>query len=954
MTQHWEQLIYGKFITKEDGPIRKGEEHKITGRSQGVTPELEKEANPNVTGIGNSETTDWEDLRWNKEGGAMVQRLLLDNGAPRFMVGKIRGRAESREGGFGRKYTQAQYATILAEEITFPPTLSLYHALNPIPQLVGSSQVLPTFSIENVVLPLPNNWIDLIEPILKVLLSGLHLSINTKTRSMEELVHVTHIIQSAIPRTLSWRLTTKIGAFECPPEDAVLSFVHKLKYSMPRMVGFRLNDHQKNTNSLKDISGAEPHPIDPTLMIGDRYIDYLRAQCAHCSNTEELQAQIAQDFTDFMRWDYFSPSWSFKETTVEFMKVLFEDDGLSTLRLALNGQGDFPSIHVFYYRKKEALLLLLNEFWTYPEMIVQTLEPWSDIWDEIVPTAPQDIQYAMQWMKYHKRIQFDAVNVLSRDIPTAYHPIIQLSLENLLSDITIHQQRILNHILEHLTSYPTWIQSAFAKHETSLTLKCRYLFNIQGAIPHLPSSTWFSSLNTESLVAAFETPPPILQSILDSDSEIQARFLDEVHSISPLLAIYWGNLHPVALKDSTLMSHIKNWERYRSEIWMSKWPSLLNDYRTLHFNTQYATPVFQSLALEHFHNLTVADQDALWGLLSTQVGRYLAQWVFNRSSSSLNGDSDPLLLDSLFKDCQEGRKPIQPLLEELPKLPNDFHCKPQLIEFVTGIINRQVTMESPLVQFFQHLKQKLPIQHIPPISPSDFQFWLTHLKITLTVNTIDSNDELTLLYIQTNPPLETPSPSLISSLLSEPVGGPRISSWKHVLQEVDWHEAHGWRWLFRDFNTPSPLLNTTESIELELLEVMSLAERIQMLKRGILIPHTLFDRLTREVIRGFTVSDQNLLLWWATHFLQNEEPTANEVQHRVVLAWMSCNLSARDKEQLRTSVTGTSGFFSAFTQQLTDYFDELPTTLPVEWTPEVWLKEYLLSQPSDIRSGFFV
>lgn len=255
MTQSWSQIIYGKYVTKPNGPIRKGEEHKITGRTGGLDRELEMSATPDQTGIGSSDTIDWDGLRWNAEGGAMVSRVLYDRMPPMLLTGKIRGRAESREGGFGRKYTQAHYAVLPIDAYEFAPTMGLFQALKADPQVLEESsdvvsdniRTLPPLDVDNPCVDLPDDWLSLIQPILKVILSGLHLSINTNHRTMEEMVNVVHIIQSALPHSLAWRLTTKIGAFECPPDEAVLSFVQKLKYGMPRMVGFRLNDHQKNT-----------------------------------------------------------------------------------------------------------------------------------------------------------------------------------------------------------------------------------------------------------------------------------------------------------------------------------------------------------------------------------------------------------------------------------------------------------------------------------------------------------------------------------------------------------------------------------------------------------------------------------------------------------------------------------------------------------------------------------
>ena len=60
----------------------------------------------------------------------------------------------------------------------------------------------------------------------------------------------------------------------------------------------------------------------------------------------------------------FAGDKSLEAVGVEFLQVLFEDDAIAQLSVALGEGGQFPSLNRFYHRKREACRFFWSTFGT--------------------------------------------------------------------------------------------------------------------------------------------------------------------------------------------------------------------------------------------------------------------------------------------------------------------------------------------------------------------------------------------------------------------------------------------------------------------------------------------------------------------------------------------------------------------------------------------------------------
>ena len=151
---------------------------------------------PSVLGIGNNDRTNWREFTWHETGGMTIQ--VRESAGQHYAIGgKIIGRSESGSA-LGRMYTEAHYACLPLSEHQFP-SIVLYQALHTSPQILGHPFELPNLQVENVSVDLEDNWLDFVAPVLRILLSGLPLSIKTTRRKMQEMVEFVHIVQSCRP-----------------------------------------------------------------------------------------------------------------------------------------------------------------------------------------------------------------------------------------------------------------------------------------------------------------------------------------------------------------------------------------------------------------------------------------------------------------------------------------------------------------------------------------------------------------------------------------------------------------------------------------------------------------------------------------------------------------------------------------------------------------------------------
>ena len=178
--QPWMQLRFGKPVEKENGPIIKGSEHKTTAASSDIDQSLYTYLTPASVGIGSNDRTDWREYTWLDEGGGMVTEVHHDQSL--IVAGKVCGRTETGKK-LGRMYTESHYAILPLNKYQYPTTLGLFKSLQTTPHIAGDDFTLPSLSIPNISLALPDNWLALVTPVLKIILSGSPFSIKTTKRS---------------------------------------------------------------------------------------------------------------------------------------------------------------------------------------------------------------------------------------------------------------------------------------------------------------------------------------------------------------------------------------------------------------------------------------------------------------------------------------------------------------------------------------------------------------------------------------------------------------------------------------------------------------------------------------------------------------------------------------------------------------------------------------------------
>lgn len=955
-TLAWSQLKFGKFITEENGPIVKGEEHKVTGVSPSVPEAFKTVMVPSVLGIGNNDRTNWREFTWHKTGGMTLQ--VQEYQGDRYIIaGKISGRSESGRA-LGRMYTEAHYACIPASEHAFPSVLGLYQTLHTTPQIKDASVELPTLEIQHASVELSENWLEFVAPVLRILLSGLSLSIKTTRRKMPEMVEFVHTVQSCLPNTLAWRLTCKIGALECPPDEAVLSFVESSPYEVPRMIGFSISNPEKNIQKLKDIVGGELYPDTDNTLIGERYIEYLREHCGHCKNTLELQAQVRQDFPKLQQWDYFEPDKPLQIAGVEFLQVLFEDDALKQLHTALDEGGQFPSLSRFFHRKKEALSLLLKHVWSHPQVVLQSLSQWKTVWQELSLEASAELSKTMDLLMPNRVFSQASFTSLSEDIPEAFHATILDNLNRWIDDL--HRQQssddtVLPHLLANHSDLPDWIKGWIASRQTDLALMLRYTYKSKDVPSILPFGIWLNSVSTTSLLSIHnEDTIGLLDALQEQPKHLQQALVEELYPHSPLSVIQWVlSLKASAYTDPTSkLYQIQNWETVLDSVWTTEADKLFVEFANVSYNPSLSSKLLERLVAEQFASLSAETQDALWPLLSKSVSNTVAHYRFGRESETDRGKYDPLFLSEFPTLYSQGHAPLQPIFVDIV---DKLQHSPQRTELLT-ICKKIFTFEShthPLPQVLKQISAE-NLQSISGIEPKWVRFWARELNLQMELSSIEHNDALCRFFFQLQPTEQQPSPRLLVRLLKEKtLGSPTWTDWANDLQEAKWDGLAGWRVLFME-NTPGkPLVGIKGNTEKMLFEQGSPELKAKLLKLGLLGEPTHFSNLTLTQFGALSHDAQNTLVWYGLHFATDQTVQTEQLVFTVVRGWILA-LSTQERTQLRSEVSSTFSVFSSLIQQVSDYFEETPTTLPTEFTAREWVKAYLLSLPKKERLSLLV
>lgn len=950
-SQSWSQLRFGKPVIEKDGPIVKGSEHQTTGASSTIDKTLQTHLTPATVGLGTNDRTNWREYTWFDEGGGMVTQIHEHNGDLLLLAGKVCGRTESGKK-LGRIYTEAHYAVLPITEHQFPTTMGLFQALHTTPQLQGSNPILPPLEVKSIDLPLPNNWLALVTPVVKILLSGLPLSIKTTKRSLQEMATFIHIVQSCLPNTLAWRLTTKIGAMECSAEEAVCSVVQASNFEMPRMIGFSMEDAEKNTKKLKDIDQAIPHPLLDNELIGLRYIEYLHDKCAQCTTTTELQHQIHTDFPKLQQWDYFDASLSLPKVGVDFIQVLFEDDGIAQLKTALADGGEFPSLKVFFHRKVEALTLLLQHVWEHPRVVLESLNQWADVWNEIIDKCPTELQTVVLLLHPTSPVSESTFPLLTTDIPQDFHPFILQKLGAWIAELRAGNRPhpLWLNFLSQYAHYAPWIQKWIGSQDIDLALITRYVYNDKHIHAGLPFSQWLHDLSEPLIVNALKTKDISFAKLVgEQPPHIQVAVVEEFYSYAPLLIIQevlktpkLTSQAPITAKH--ILSDIVHWES-RLQKWLDRAPLLFEHFDRLHHAEEYVSVLFRQVLMHLFSTLSAEKQSILWPILSKHIGDQVAQWRFERSSNQTTGSMDAFYIQQFPTLYQQGHQPLQTLFVEVATQTTMPHHQ-ALVEVGKQIL-QQEKHTHPLPKALRAIQTR-QLQSVVGLEPSWLQFWLKELDLTIHLDDIYTKETLCDFFFALSPRQQEPPLALLNRLFKERSQDSTVwHSWKERIQSLQWQNGVGWRLLFMEYTPNRPLESLTHKLEVQFFQQSNIEIQAHFVYCGFLVEPSNFADMTKEEFLSLSTEAQDILVWLGLHF--NHPDLALLVVRAHILS-----LPEHQRQALKSDVSSAFAMFSALAQKVSDYFEDTPTQLPEALTPTEWVREYLLGLPKEERLSLFV
>ena len=459
MQQEWKQFVFGKIVQSSDGPIVSGKDHECTGSSPDIPERVIASMVPSIIGPGISDLTNWNSYIWNEQkGGIAIQSILCDD-EPWVVACRVRGRSEGGEGKQGRFYTQAHYLTIPAAGFSPSSIIELADTLIANPMTQKEAQ-LPHLVLEKKPRELPLNWLERISVLLEILLSGLPLSIQNTKLSMREIEELFHIVFSALPLSLAWRLSVRLGAEKINDGETILGLGQEI-YCSTRMIGFDLDNPEKNVQKLRQIENAIPHPIQKDKMIGQRYVEFLHNHASSCRTDIDLQKLLQREFPHMM-WDYFPLSYSFTEAGILFVQDIFERDALEQITNAQQGHGVFPDPRMFSAYREKALLLGLESIWqNAANFVSQTIDLWPEQWNSL----PSHLSYFQILLCPNQLWNEDIISLLREDMPIVLQNRIEKGLWYQIQHST---HSFWNGVCMQWNSLPSWFQSVIQKREKEI------------------------------------------------------------------------------------------------------------------------------------------------------------------------------------------------------------------------------------------------------------------------------------------------------------------------------------------------------------------------------------------------------------------------------------------------------------------------------------------------------
>ncbi len=369
------QVIYGKLVQREGGPIIPGAGHQRTAWSPELPQEVVALCTPEAFNL--KPKSEWRDSRWKDSPYAFSLTFHTCCGTEWAIVSRATGLPE---GSTNRLYTHAHFLIIPATEWHPRALANVLTAFSTQPTVADTSEDLPALELDAnaPALRLPDQWIRGIRPFLIGILSGQTQAIDPLSEPLEA-SHLIRVCLAALPPTLAAR---------CPVGAALGSLTEQ--YAIGHAYSAELPPPENNQAAL----------------FGTRYVEWLTSlPLENIDDTDQLAAVIAQNW-DFLH-QTIRPSLDWRELAKCVRDNISETCWVSELQRALAKGKTPPPMPKIAARCGEVLALLLKNpdspatlaaightyaweaEWAavlYNSALTPAARPWAMLWGYISPS----------------------------------------------------------------------------------------------------------------------------------------------------------------------------------------------------------------------------------------------------------------------------------------------------------------------------------------------------------------------------------------------------------------------------------------------------------------------------------------------------------------------------------------------------------------------------------------
>jgi len=273
------QLLFGKLVQFEGGPIVNGFEHTIIGKSSDLNPELESllfsSCVPKEAGLVSS-VTDWKKHPWYNKGGIVFRKTILYKGQPYIVCAKVNGTSESGEADDrARDYTQAKMIAIPAKDWSISVIPQLDQLLDPRATTSRNDQMESLeCSTKKLDESLPDGWFDLtVQDWIKQVLSGRPVSIQDWETSHQTSLQKIYFALLCLPESVAREISFGVG--------------------IPKMEGqFRMAKGVAAHTDVRKIGASWKQPAGIQPALAEEYLLQLKQRMTNVKTPREMMRAV--------------------------------------------------------------------------------------------------------------------------------------------------------------------------------------------------------------------------------------------------------------------------------------------------------------------------------------------------------------------------------------------------------------------------------------------------------------------------------------------------------------------------------------------------------------------------------------------------------------------------------------------------------------------------------------